>query len=420
MKHINCVFSKQIPFAIILSILFYSCGSTKETPYIPSPVENAIHESFKKDDVRELIIHYLNFPNYRNQLAGYLLYDRTYENESYTDLLDYKELALDNTFLSEAFDNIIKQREYQVLTNLSKCSINEIVNYYQSYNDEQCFLRPAIENTLLNKIENYDYSSLRQLHISFKDTDFKDKIDPIYLKAQKSIHAQLNKQLPNYFKKESDLINAYRERTKLEIEQYLSAPIETVIDQMLEKKLPKEKIQINQLFKQTFNNNIQYNRITQIVNNNVNECIELINKSRTYYLNTLMEGEEYYGYNLKEKHINVNFSINNPAHHLYELSKIQNKTDWTGWGLSAASLAANLLSFGTLGNIIDAVDIGRTIKNTKEEIDISKKYIKRFIEALNKGLKQSTQKIVNTGFMSINRDFKHSQNNFKTIIYENY
>lgn len=118
---------------------FYSCGSTKETPYIPSPVENAIHESFKKDDVRELIIHYLNFPNYRNQLAGYLLYDRTYENESYTDLLDYKELALDNTFLSEAFDNIIKQREYQVLTNLSKCSINEIVNYYQSYNDEQCF-----------------------------------------------------------------------------------------------------------------------------------------------------------------------------------------------------------------------------------------------------------------------------------------
>lgn len=255
---------------------------------------------------------------------------------------------------------------------------------------------------------------------SFKDTDFKDKIDPIYLKAQKSIHAQLNKQLPNYFKKESDLINAYRERTKLEIEQYLSAPIETVIDQMLEKKLPKEKIQINQLFKQTFNNNIQYNRITQIVNNNVNECIELINKSRTYYLNTLMEGEEYYGYNLKEKHINVNFSINNPAHHLYELSKIQNKTDWTGWGLSAASLAANLLSFGTLGNIIDAVDIGRTIKNTKEEIDISKKYIKRFIEALNKELKQSTQKIVNTGFMSINRDFKHSQNNFKTIIYENY
>lgn len=106
-----------------------------------------------------------------------------------------------------------------------------------------------------------------------------------------------------------------------------------------------------------------------------------------------MEGEEYYGYNLKEKHINVNFSINNPAHHLYELSKIQNKTDWTGWGLSAASLAANLLSFGTLGNIIDAVDIGRTIKNTKEEIDISKKYIKRFIEALNKELKQSTQKL---------------------------
>lgn len=420
MKHRNYIYFAQAVLTFLIISFFYSCKSTKDIPYIPLPVENAIHESFKKDDVRELIVHYLNYPEYRNRLSGYLIYDRTYDNETYKDLLDYKQLAQNDTFLNEAYDNIIKQREYEVLTYLSKCSLNEIADYYQSHYDEKCFLKPAIENTLLKGIENYDYNSLRQLHISFIETDFNEQIDVVYLKAKKRIHAELNEQLPNYFKKEADIIKIYREQTKHKIEQYLSVPIENIVDQMLEDDLPEEEYKINQLFMQVFNNNVQHTQIFQIINNNINECIELINENRTCYLNTLMEGEEYYGYKLDKKYIKVNFEFDNPAHHLYELSKIQNKTDWTGWGLSAASLAANLFSFGTLGNVIDAIDIGRSMKNAKEEIDISKKYVKRFVEALNYEIEQAIQKSVNISFKSINSDFKQSQNNFKTVIYENY
>ena len=189
---------------------------------------------------------------------------------------------------------------------------------------------------------------------------------------------------------------------------------------MLEDDLPEEESKINQLFIHIYNNNVHNYQITEIINNNIQDCFELINGNRTYYLNTLMDGEKFSGYKIEKKYINVNFVINNPAHHLYELSKIQNKTDWTGWGLSAASLAANVLSFNTLGNLIDVADIARSAKNTKEEMDLSKKYIKKFIDALANELKQATQNSVNISFNSIKSDFKQSQNNFKIVIYENY
>ena len=420
MKHCKRLSFKQILTIIFIAFLFYSCKSTKDLPYVPLPVENVIHESFKNDNVRELIGHYLEYPEYRNQLSGYLIYDRTYENESYKKLLEYKQLTKNDVFLNEAYDNLIKQREYEILTYLSKCSLDEIAEYYQFHDDQKCFLKPAIESTLLADIKNYDYNSLRKLHNSFIQTDLIEQIDIVYLQAQKKIHNELKKQLPNYFKKEAEIINVYQERTLYEIEQYLSNPIETIVDQMLEDNLPEEESKINQLFIHVYNNNVYNYQITEIINNNIQECFELINGNRTYYLNTLMEGEKFSGYKIEKKHINVNFVINNPAHHLYELSKIQNKTDWTGWGLSAASLAANVLSFGTLGNLIDVADIARSAKNTKEGMDLSKKYIKKFIDALANELKQATQNSVNIIFNSIKSDFKQSQNNFKTVIYENY
>lgn len=411
---------KQFILVLFLGIILYSCKSAKEISYTPIPEENAIHESMKTDDVRGLISHYFNFPKYRTQIRGYLIYDRTYENESYKKLLEYSELAQRDTFLSEAFNNILRQKEYKILTNLSKCSLNEIAQYYQNHNDEKCFLKPAIKNTLLNELERYDYNSLRELHKAFKETDLINPIDSIYYEAKKNICIELEKQICDYFDNEQEIINEYKKITKIEIQQYLYTRIEPIITDMLDKDLPKEQAKIKQLFARVFKKNINSKQITRIVNNNLKKCIALINENRNSYLNILMKDEKYYGYTINEKDAVVIFKINNPAHTLYKLSEIQNKTDWVGWGFTAASLAANMLSFGTLGNIIDIVDVGRTIKNTKEDIDNSKLYINNFIKELNKEFEQATQKSVNYSFKSINNNLKLSQKKFKTLIYENY
>ena len=64
MKHCKRLSFKQILTIIFIAFLFYSCKSTKDLPYVPLPVENVIHESFKNDNVRELIGHYLEYPEY--------------------------------------------------------------------------------------------------------------------------------------------------------------------------------------------------------------------------------------------------------------------------------------------------------------------------------------------------------------------
>ena len=52
MKHCKRLSFKQILTIIFIAFLFYSCKSTKDLPYVPLPVENVIHESFKNDNVR--------------------------------------------------------------------------------------------------------------------------------------------------------------------------------------------------------------------------------------------------------------------------------------------------------------------------------------------------------------------------------
>lgn len=133
-----------------------------------------------------------------------------------------------------------------------------------------------------------------------------------------------------------------------------------------------------------------------------------------------MEGEQYDGYQAWLYAGEVYLGLNHPMQPLYELSELQNKTDWVGWGLSAASLVANLLSFGTAGTLIDVYDVGRTVENSKTEAEVMKGLVTRFSTALSEELELLADRCVQQCFQEVKRNVNQSQQSFKTIIYENY
>lgn len=411
---------RKILYIVCFAVILSSCKSTKEVTYIPNPIENAIHEYCKTDDVRGLIQHYHSYPDYRGRIGGYLQFDRSYEKECYKTLLEYHQLAQGDSLLTEFFNDIIQERECQVLTQLSTCTIEEIANYYTTHEDEKIFIKPAIDNTILSDVANYDYQTLRKLYRVFKDTDLANRTDSVYFQARKLIHAQLNKEIPQYFKSETKIVNSYKAYIKQELDQYTSEAIESIVSELLNNDLPEGKDQIDQLFYKVFRTHISSDHISQIVNSNLNECFSMINNVRTSYLNTLMAGEQYDGYKLAEKDKTIEYNVGKPNDSLYKLSELQNKTDWVGWAMTGASLVAGMMSYGLLSHVIDAVDIGRTVKNTSKEMEESKRYIQEFIKELKEEIDQSTAECVRNEFKMLNKEIKSSQNAFKSVIYENY
>ncbi len=385
-----------------------------------SMIEHRIHESVAADNVGEMIQCYINYPNYRTLLSDHLIYDRDYSEEPYYVLLLYQQEAAKDSVLASFFEDIIHQREYQVLTRLSDYPLPKVADYYKKNVSEQVFLAPALRNTVLQNLDEYDYFTLHKLHQLFMDTEFSEDIERVYTVARKGVMVEVMKNLQELNKNELNVLRQYKKYCANEVHECLSNALQIFIEKLFKGDLPEGKNAIDNHFKKMLDEQIK-ERIELVVNSNISSCVDNVNKSRTSYLSTLMEGRTFNGYKMEREHTFVNLEINTSVcNPLYELSEIQNKTDWTGWGLTAASVVAAFFSYGLASLAIDAVDVGRSINNGHKEADKSKELIEKFVHDLSIKQELASLRVVENSFKAAESRLHQSQNNFKNIVNENY
>lgn len=397
-----------------------SCKSPAPVAYVPRPVENAIHESMVQDDMQELIRLYLENPDCRSRVADYLFFSRSYEEDPYEVLLQYREASVADSVLTRGFLYILHERELRILAELSESSLSEIAEYYQQHGAERRFLEPALRRTLLANLADYDYQSLRQIRRAFRATDLIASVDSVYLPAAQVARREQEKNLKLYFLEERKAVKLYQEACLADLHQFVQHAVQEILEDLLEDDLPEGEEAVNRFYEGVFGKYIHEWAVREILQKYVEACQNNLNDGRTYYLSALMEGEQYDGYQAWLYAGEVYLGLNHPVQPLYELSELQNKTDWVGWGLSAASLVANLLSFGTAGTLIDVYDVGRTVENSKTEAEVMKRLVTRFSTALSEELELLADRCVQQCFQEVKRNVNQSQQSFKTIIYENY
>ncbi len=98
------------------------------------------------------------------------------------------------------------------------------------------------------------------------------------------------------------------------------------------------------------------------------------------------------------------------------ISRIQNKTDWLGWGITAASM----LSDGIAGLLLDTYDMYRTMKNAKEDARKEASYLKKVAQATVRSIRNSIYQSVNNTFSQIQGTLTKSQERSKNLVYAKY
>lgn len=405
----------------ILTLLLFSCGVTKESKFTPSEASMIIHDGIKKDDVKELIHSYFSYPEYRAQLAGYLLYDRSYDLESYGQLQSYYQCAKKDLVLSSGFKNLLREREYQILNKLAEMSLIDLGDYYRSHPDEQAFLEPAFRNTFLSDLTSCDYYNLHKLHYAFDETNLIASIDSVYYIKRKEMLPIIENNLKKYCANERDIVSSYKEYCIGQVYQYLSQSYQEIIENMLDEELPERQTEISEKFAKIFQEKVKDTEVSAIISQAVSDCIYSINSGRTEYLNVLLEGERYDKCTLEQFDLLIpRLEVTCPIDDLLKISEIQNRTDYVGWGLTAASIAAGFASFGLASLAIDAIDVGRSYKKAEAEANEMKPYISTFIKKLNLQIDLAIERSAQAAFLNLTDKVSKSQKSFKETIYERY
>lgn len=403
-------------------MLLVSCRSKDELVYSyhpPTIEEEIIDEHLSKNDIEALIEDCIKYHDYSTAIANYLLYDIDYTNADYSLLTHYQDLALQDSILFNGYESLIILKEEKILDHVSKLDIDGIADYYKTNPSEQSFLRPVLCDAFLTIIDTLQYVDIKTLYNSFKNTDIGDSISPYYIEMRETIKPVITNSYEAYCTTEKEIKEYYKEKAKEELDLYVANHIETFIEAIFDKDLPRKQEKINEKFKTSFYHSFSMNSMIEIVNTNITELTSVLNAGRIDFIESLSEeGVDNTRFTIpyEVSYIKNDFQKVMNISDLYKISEIQHKIDWFGLVLGAASFFTG----GWAGLALSVLDIHHGVKDVKGKAAKALPYIQSFVTKTQTYLEDVSSYCITEGFSQYDRKSVQSSNNFKEVIYEIY
>lgn len=415
----KCIFLIEL---LLYLLAFISCRTDQEFVYQYQPLsreEEIIDEHLVNNNIEALIEDCILYPDYYNQISNYLLYDIDYSNTEYSQLLQYQELAKNDSILFCGYEFLIIQKEEHILSVVSEMTLEEISNYYQNNNSEQLFLRPVLCSAFTRIIDTLQYTEIKTIYNIFSPTDIGDSIAPYYTEARAAIKPQITEGYNDYCAIEKEIRDYYEEKTKEELYLFIANNIEAFIEDLFDKDLPRIKEKVEIRYNMSFNKYFSKYQMAHIVNSNIKELVSIINSGRNSFLEELTETtiESTLHYTLKDdNYIKSEFTKSPDIVDLYKISEIQNRVDLKGIVLGAASLFTG----GWAGLALSVLDIRHSVKNVKGKAAESMPYIRSFVTKTQDYLEDMSNYYISIGFDSFDSENAATSKSFKEIVYEVY
>ena len=407
---------------LMIMMLVASCKSKDELVYNyypPTREENIIDEHLSKNNIEALIKDCIKFQDYSTPIANYLLYEIDYTNVDYSLLVHYQDLAKQDSVLYNGYESLIIQKEEKILDYISNLDIDGVADYYKKNPSERSFLRPVLCEAYLTIIDTLQYVDIKKLYKSFSKTDIGDSIAPYYIEMREAIKPVITNSYESYCATEKEIKEYYEEKAKEELDLFISSRMESFIEALFDKDLPRKQEKINEMFTSSFYHGFPTSSLIDIVNNNITELTSVLNAGRIDFIESISEevgDKSRFTIPHEVNYIKNNFPKTMNISDLYKISEIQNRTDWFGLVLGAASF----LTGGWAGLALSALDIHHGVKDVKGKAAEVLPYIQSFVTNVQTYLEDMSSYYVTEGFSLYDRKSRQSSNNFKEVIYEIY
>lgn len=221
---------------LVLLILVASCGTPrKATDIAPTPLDIIrIHLDNPSPD--QLLSDLVSYPEYAYLIEPSLYQHVSYNNYAYKDIQRFSKAAGDDFRASIFFDSLMVSRQETILTMLSEIDdLDKIGDYYRENGSDMDFLRQALKESYFSEVDSLDYSSLKALFFSFKDTDLETLVRPRYLEVRSELLAEIMDELRSYFETEKELLADIDALLREDFEDYIEQGVIKVAEDLSER-----------------------------------------------------------------------------------------------------------------------------------------------------------------------------------------
>jgi hypothetical protein len=155
--------------AIIVASFFLFSMACNAKKKVKTPIPQYViefNQHFSNQDIDGILLDYEKFPQLRERIMSYLLYETDYRKVSYGKVKSLRDKCKRDSVLFEGMNMIVANKEYEILYTLSEKTIPYIANYYKRCPmEEHEFLMPILRNLYADNIEKYGLSLTLQMKL---------------------------------------------------------------------------------------------------------------------------------------------------------------------------------------------------------------------------------------------------------------
>ena len=402
-------------YAFILSICLaaISCGSLKTVNY--KQTFSDIREAESRQDISALIRYAYNFPEYEDYISSYLMSGQDLSRFSYSELIEFKRQASGMPVIEEDLRYIIKSRQLDIESTLSRISFAEQGTYYLAHPDESQYIDSLYRERLIPTLDEWDYVSLRDFSRAFIGTGLQKDIDRYYLPFRDSLWVQVEENLEDYFEMEDEALEALKTDILVQLESYTQESVNQIVSYLIDHKLPWIKSNVNNRADEIVELFYDQEYANQIIVNALHTYVKDVHMSRELITRQLLEGVQCDSPAPLIEFGTASFSEANlklPYGAFMKLRDAQRKIDWFSVGLTAASFTVAWPA----GLLLDVADLAYGIHSDRVKEAAIKEEFNNFIPVLYDNLTRKNEMTVENTFRNLSLEVTRYQLSYKDYV----
>lgn len=260
--------------------LLLPCNAKEKKNNTQQEWQMKANEYFATNNIPSVLKLYLDCPNSRNTLLGILAYDTDYSQFDYNILQQFSLLSEADSLLHAVMDGIVISREEEIITNLSQCNLESIGQYYVSHPDQHSFLKPWLQCCLMDSLTTFGYDDLKHLHKAFAGTDFSECVDMQYSQQRTLVMPEVKRSLTDYIKMENNTIKYYRNMALNSCNNYVSAILPKIVDELFDKDLPENDADLQRRFYTCCEKHLSNTELLSNIISQAELCIDELNAGK--------------------------------------------------------------------------------------------------------------------------------------------
>ena len=147
---------------IILALMFFTSSM------MCAQINNDVYQCWKNKDIEGLVSLYGNHPQLRSSIQDVLamLADADYSSLSYEDLISIKNHYKNDSIMSQFFNPMLAEREYEIITELCSMNPQDFNTYIEEHPQRKALLYDALGTSIVAQKHNLSVQELLYIQYS--------------------------------------------------------------------------------------------------------------------------------------------------------------------------------------------------------------------------------------------------------------